>query len=194
MVTSVFSLHASVVADLSEKLSLADQIASRLGRRYTWIDGEDLRAYAFLGVTLAVPLFDAGRGLTFLQFAARKGQYLAIDEMRKDGLIRRADSAIPPVRPLGDYDCSRRLPRGRYVPSDGSGEEEFRLIEARDFCQQMLKTLRPVERRLVLMYYVDGLKFGEIAEVLGVSESAICLRHKAIMDRLQRLVAASGIC
>lgn len=194
MVTSGLSRTAPVVAGLStETLFLADQIAIRLKRRYNWIDEGDLRSYAYLGVMLAAQLFDVRRGLTLVQFAARKGLYLAIDEMRKDGIVRRSDSTVPRIQSLGSRDYSHRLPRGRYSPSDGSGERELERIEERDFCQRMIMSLQPPQRRLLLMYYTDGMTFGEIAGILGISESAVCLRHKAILVRLKQMAASADI-
>ena len=63
----------------------------------------------------------------------------------------------------------------------------------REPCTVLLTGLGDSDRRLMLMYYADGMTFREVAEVFGVSESAVCLRHKAILGRLRKIAASRGL-
>lgn len=157
-------------------MSLAENIARRLHRRYHWVDLEDLNSYAFLGVTLAARTFDPKRGVPFERFACTKAMYLAIDEMRKDGVLRRADA----VHHGGDA-----VLQEADMP-DPAADRAAELLEVREFCEQLFRRLDPDGRHLLEMVYAEKLTYREISRVLGVSESAVCLRHKALLEKLRR--------
>jgi len=169
--------------DVEERLVIARQVAARLTRRYRWLDRDDLNSYAYLGVRMAERHYDPSRGIAFAQFASFKGQYLAVDEMRKDGLLRRAGDPRPSV---STGPVAEDLP-------DASSDQSRHQLEARELCVSLLKSLEGDDRRLMLMYYADEMTFREIASVLGISESAVCLRHKSILGKLQRLAASQGL-
>jgi RNA polymerase sigma factor (sigma-70 family) len=177
------SQNNGVGADLvSRHLSLAGGIASRLHRWYSWVGLDDLKSYAYLGLTLAARTYCSRRGTSFADFASRKAMFLAIDEMRKDGVIRRRRAkATPTTTSL----------TGR-IADPGAGEAYERL-ERRDTCAALLGKLRAEDRQLLIMYYGQELTFKEIAKVFEISESAVCLRHKALLGRLRKLAAAGGM-
>lgn len=157
-------------------LPLAENIAKRLYRRYRWVEPDDLGSYAYLGVTLAARTFDPKRGIPFERFACTKAMYLAIDEMRKDGVLRRADA----LRHSQDTSFQEvEMP-------DPAADRASELLEAREFCQEMFHCLDKPGQQLLAMVYADKLTYREISDVLGVSESAVCLRHKAILEKLRR--------
>ncbi len=166
-----------------DRLRIARLVAARLTRRYRWVDRDDLDSYAYLGVRLAERHYDPLRGIDFAKFASFKGQYLAIDEMRKDGLLRRMGDSRPGI---SNGPVAEDLP-------DASSDQSCHRLEARELCASLLKSLEGDDRRLMLMYYTDEMTFREIASVMGISESAVCLRHKSILGKLQRLVASQGL-
>jgi RNA polymerase sigma factor (sigma-70 family) len=157
-------------------LPLAENIARRLYRRYRWVDPEDLGGYAYLGVTLAARTFDPKRGVPFERFACTKAMYLAIDEMRKDGVLRRADAA---------HHSQDTTVQEVEMP-DPAADRAAELMEAREFCEQMFHRLDQAGQELLTMVYAEKLTYREISQVLGISESAICLRHKALLEKLRR--------
>ncbi|MBN1553373.1 MAG: sigma-70 family RNA polymerase sigma factor [Phycisphaerae bacterium] len=157
-------------------LPLAENIARRLHRRYRWVDIEDLSSYAYLGVTLAARSFDPERGVPFERFACTKAMYLAIDEMRKDGILRRADAT---------HHSQDSSIQETDMP-DPAADRAAELMEAREFCEEMFHRLDQDGRELLGMVYAEKLTYREISRVLGVSESAVCLRHKALLEKLRR--------
>ncbi|MBN1942373.1 MAG: sigma-70 family RNA polymerase sigma factor [Phycisphaerae bacterium] len=174
---------------LNDNMPIARQIASRLKRRYTWVSMEDLYSYSLLGLTMSANAFDPARGVPFPNFASQKGMFWAIDQMRKDGVLRRRSSAsMPRVLPfseasgLVDHDET-------WTPDvqDRHAEKEHRQLEARDLCTALLRQLRNQDRQLLIMYYSKHMTFREIAKVFEISESSVCLRHKALIRRLRRL-------
>ncbi len=162
-----------------ENLPLANRIASRLHRWYSWVALDDLRSYAYLGLALAERNYESDRGVPFAQFAWRKGMFLAIDEMRKDGVLTRRRTTPGPT--------FTALTPELLDPGACDRQDE---MERRDLCSSLLGKLRQQDRHLLTMYYGDQLTFREIAKVFKISESAVCLRHKALLKRLRKLASA----
>lgn len=162
-----------------DNLPLANRIASRLHRWYSWVAIEDLRSYAYLGLALAEQNYESDRGVPFTQFAWRKGMFLAIDEMRKDGVLSRRRATLGPTFST----LTTELP-------DPAARDRQDAMERRDLCVSLLRKLRQQDRHLLTMYYADQFTFKEIAKVFRISESAVCLRHKALIKRLRKLARA----
>lgn len=178
------SKQAVVAAEELARKSLAmvGPIASRLHRWYGWVGKDDLGSYAYLGLVKAARVYEAGRGIPFERFAFRKAMYAAIDEMRKDGVLkRRRDTPGPSVVAL-----SPDIP-------DPSGPEALAGVERRDTCEMLLGRLCQKDRQLLMMRYADQMTFQQIADVFDISESAVCLRHKALIERLRMLSRMASI-
>ena len=129
---------------------------------------------ASLGLAMAARSYEANRGIPFARFALCKGWFLAVDQMRKDGILHRhREKPAPGTVPLTRATESPRA------------DSESRTIEARDLCATLLGKLKPLDRRLLTLYYADHLTFREISDVLQVSESSVCFRHKALVTKLR---------
>lgn len=164
---------------------LARQVAARMKRRYSWVNMDDLYSYSLLGLTKSANAYDPTKGVPFPNFASQKAMFWAIDEMRKDGILKRRSAKAGPTfismnEPIGSDQMSLELPDGR----GGEAEEK---IEARDLCGALLERLGEEDRQLLVMYYAEHMTFKEIAAVFEISESSVCLRHKALLKRLRRL-------
>jgi len=181
---AIESGQAALAAEELARRSFAmvGPIAWRLHRRYGWVDMDDLGSYAYLGLVKAAKIYEKSKGIPFERFASRKAMYVAIDEMRKDGVLKR-----------------RRVTPGPSVVmltaeiEDPSGPKALASLERRDICKTLLSGLVRKDRRLLLMYYADQMTFRQIAEVFAVSESAICLRHKLLIERLRRAARLASI-
>lgn len=160
---------------VQQNMSLVQNIAHRLSRRYSWVGMDDLNSYAYLGLTQAAKIYDSSRGVPFEPFACRKAMYLAIDQMRKDGILRRADST-----------CRHREASALELElPDPAADRARELLEAREFCAELFKRLDESAQKLLTMVYAEKLTYREIAKVLDISESAVCLRHKAVIQKLR---------
>ncbi|MDP6545899.1 MAG: sigma-70 family RNA polymerase sigma factor [Phycisphaerae bacterium] len=178
------SKQAVVAAEeLARKsLGMVGRIASRLHRCYGWVDLDDLGSYAYLGLVKAARIYEKGRGVPFERFAFRKAMYVAIDEMRRDGVLKRRRANPGPSFVALSPD----------IP-DPSGSKGLAELERRDLCQTLLGRLRRKERQLLLMHYAEQMTFKQIGDVFDISESAVCLRHKALIKRLRRGVRLASI-
>jgi len=181
--------YSPVSVLVQKNIGVVEGIVSRLKRRYAWVAGEDLHSYAFLGLMQAASLFQADRGVPFVRFAAKKGMFLALDQMRKDGVVRRRDAKPRPRHVSLSWWTSAGSPvSGDLV--DRRADICRRRIERRELCQLLLNGLSDTDRQLLIMYYHEQMTFREVAEVLGTSAPAICQRHKTIIRRLRRLAAS----
>jgi len=179
---------------LNDNFTIAHQIASRLKRRYSWVAMDDLYSYALLGLTMSANAYDSTRGVPFPNFASQKGMFWAIDEMRKDGVLRRRSSSnMPRVLPFSE--AIGRSVAESWTPDirDSHADDDRRQLEARDLCMVLLSHLRGRDRNLLVMYYADHMTFKEIAKVFSISESSVCLRHKALIRRLRRLATVMRV-
>jgi RNA polymerase sigma factor (sigma-70 family) len=195
MSTSTSKRHKQEVKSrVQDHMTIARQIASRLKRRYTWVAMDDLYSYALLGLTMSADAFDETRGVPFPNYASQKGMFWAIDEMRKDGLLRRRSSVnMPRVLPFTEATGSAGDEGWTPDIHDTSSEIDRRQMEARDLCVAMLGQLRQQDRQLLTMYYSEHMTFREIANVFGISESSVCLRHKALIQRLRRMATSMQV-
>jgi len=173
-----------VAADelVRKSLSMVPAIAFRLHRCYRWVGADDLGSYAYLGLVEAARIYQADRGVPFEKFAFRKAMYAAIDEMRKDGVLKRRRATPGP----SVVTLSSDIP-------DRSAPKMLASVERRDMCEMLLGRLRQKDRQLLMMYYTDQMTFKQIAEVFNISESAVCLRHKALIERLRMLSRIASI-
>ena len=160
----------------SKHLPMVTRIAARLHRWYEWVAMDDLESYAYLGLAMAAKKFQPDRGVPFENFASRKAMYLAIDEMRKAGILKRRSATPGPSIGM----LNPEIP-------DPLGPKAFASLERRDMCESLLKKLKDGDRKLLMMYYADQMTFVQIGQVLGLSESGARLRHKAVMKRLRRM-------
>ena len=178
----------------SEHIGIGRQIASRLKRRYTWVPMEDLYSYALLGLTQSANAYDPSRGVPFPNYASQKGMFWAIDEMRKDGILRRRSSANMP-RVLAFSDAMNSNADEGWTPDiqDTKADHDINLMEVRDLSRILLKRLEEPDRDLLMMYYTEHMTFREIAKILKISESSVCLRHKALIKRLRRSVVSMKV-
>ena len=168
----------------ADHLGLIRLISYRLKRRFPWIDSEDLFSYSALGVAQAASLWQGGQGGTFGAYASVKGMFLAIDQMRKDRLIRRSGSPRWREIPMayGGQEDDHHVPES----ADARGSEGLEMLEKRDLLERLMRDLPQRDRHLLELRFADELTFAEIGKVLGVSESAACLRNSTLLKTLKR--------
>ncbi len=72
------------------------------------------------------------------------------------------------------------------VAGDGAADQTVYEKELRDVLTAAIDELKPKEKQVISLYYYEKLKFGEIAKVLGVTESRVCQIHSKAMLLLKR--------
>ena len=183
MVTQGSKRVVAAVEELTKRsLKMIGPIASRLHRSYGWVGMDDLGGYAYLGLAKAARVYQVDRGVPFERFAFRKAVYAAIDEMRKDGVLKRRRTTPRPSVVALDTEIA-----------DPSGAQGLARVERRDTCESLLGRLSAKNRQLLMLYYAEQMTFKQIADVFDISESAVCLRHKTLIERLRRLSRSASI-
>jgi RNA polymerase sigma factor (sigma-70 family) len=149
---------------------------------------EDLYSYSLLGLTMSANAYDPTKGVPFANFASQKAMFWAIDEMRKDGILKRRGAKAGPSFVSINEPVSGNDQITFEVPDGRAGDAQDKL-EARDLCSTLLNQLRSQDRQLLIMYYGQHLTFKEIAHVFDISESSVCLRHKALIKKLRKMAS-----
>jgi RNA polymerase sigma factor (sigma-70 family) len=121
----------------------------------------------------AMTRFDAGQGVEFRAFAARRIRGAMIDGLRRDGARRRGESLLE----ADEVDDAAW--RGGTSPDD-----PFAVLQRADSRTHLIAALgrlSPVEYRVLALHFYDDLNNREIAAVLSLSEGyASRLRARAL--------------
>lgn len=72
------------------------------------------------------------------------------------------------------------------IIGDGAADQSVYEKELREVLTAAIDELKPKEKQVISLYYYEKLKFGEIAKVLGVTESRVCQIHSKAMLLLKR--------
>ena len=67
-----------------------------------------------------------------------------------------------------------------------AADQEMYEKELKEVLTAAINELKPREKQVISLYYYERLKFGDIANVLGVSESRVCQIHSKAMLLLKR--------
>lgn len=77
--------------------------------------------------------------------------------------------------------------------ADDTGESEAEaqliLLEKKSQLAQAIDSLKDKERTVITLYYYEKLKYSEIAQVLGISESRVCQIHTKAVDKLREKIS-----
>ena len=122
----------------------------------------------------------------FSTFVYRVASNAALNRRRTLGRNRARLQKLQTRQAAGDD-----LPQGPRDPEDATGG-----VELSAAVREALETLKPALRMPVLLYDIEGLAYGEIAEVLGVAEGTVKSRihraRQALRQQLAPLVKESN--
>jgi RNA polymerase sigma-70 factor (ECF subfamily) len=93
--------------------------------------------------------------------------------------------------PVGDVDAPRDHPAPENVATNPAAA--FEHTERRSAVRRALSALPREQREVLLLKEYEGLKFREIADVLGVAESTVKSRMYAGLDAMRMSLAGLGI-
>ena len=102
--------------------------------------------------------------------------------------IRRRTHRAAPV--LTDDTILDEQPDELAVDPSSAADSSFRLVQARD----MLRTLPENLRSVFVLYEVNGLRYREIAEVLGIPVNSVKVYLLRARERLSNLVTQEEPC
>jgi RNA polymerase sigma-70 factor (ECF subfamily) len=76
----------------------------------------------------------------------------------------------------------------RLAASGTSPSQRLLRDELRQRLREALTRLAPNDREVLVMYYLEGLTFAEVADVLGITEGAAKVRHFRALERIRKLM------
>jgi RNA polymerase sigma factor FliA len=149
---------------------------STLARRESF---EDLMQVGRMACWMCLRRFDPNTGNQFWTFAFRRVRGAMVDHVRRCGLVPRLAYGRGHELPrLCNFERQSQHPRFKETFAVDSESELFVASAA-------LKVLVPSERRMLARYFVDGLKWSEIASEMGVSESWVSLTLKRCLATIR---------
>ena len=80
------------------------------------------------------------------------------------------------------------------VIADRRTESPLECLNRRDVIEVLTRNLSQKEKRIVIMYYYEGLTMKEIGRILDLTESRVCQIHSNVIARLkERVIRRQGI-
>jgi len=150
------------------------------------VDIEDLISAGYLGLVKAALKFDRSKGTTFTTYANIRIRGEIQDYLRGQSIIsRRAREngmeeikLVPFEAPLDD---DERVKDTLVDPRPEPGAA----FDLADSCNHIFENLRPRERRIFEMLYLDGLNIEQTGAIIGVSDSRIHQIKSRAIHRLR---------
>lgn len=168
-------------------------ITKKIHKRFYWVPWHELESYARSGLVLAAIKYDPKKQKnvkTFKAYVLRYGVYMAIDEMRADGVILRK----------GKKEKTKRTRKTNWTTdiclvdefygdneADYYGQKCFERVDVKDFCKEIICRLDLQDKRLIKMFLFEHMTMKKIADIESVSESAISLRYKVLRKKMKKI-------
>ncbi|MDO7867355.1 sigma-70 family RNA polymerase sigma factor [Nocardioides jiangxiensis] len=164
-----------------EHLPLVDRCARRF---HGWGEPhDDLVQAGRLALLLAARRYDAARGVPFAAYAAPTVLGGMRHHLRDRGALVRTPRGADPLR--FDQLDDEASPDG----TDPAYEE----AELRMLLQPQLARLRPLERDVVALRFLDTLTQDEVAGRLGISQAQVSRVQARALTRLRRRLGAPAV-
>jgi RNA polymerase sigma-70 factor, ECF subfamily len=108
-----------------------------------------------------------------------------IDTRRRS--VNRERAALLPLPDQSAFDLARRLVSSGTSPSGFAIREELQMR-----VRATLRRLAPRDSEILVLRYLEMLTSAEIAEVLGITEGAVNVRHFRALERFRGLLDDEG--
>lgn len=134
------------------------------------------------------------RGANVLQFLAWLKVVLITtinQTIRFTTAKKRHPGVIAPLPGGGDRDSQPQL---QPADSQTSPSEAARRKEMHELLWEALEQLPDVEREILSLRYIEGWKWSEIGEKVGLTPAQVQSRHRAALDKLEKILGTGGVC
>ncbi len=146
--------------------------------RLSEMEVEDITQTVFLNLTTALKNFDAQHSLS--GFICLVAQRVLVDEMRKSGAAKRTGQ----MSSIKDHDTGENDTENIEAPQEPPDVLIERFEQAL-LLRTALEQLDSSCRDLLKLRYFNGLSFGEIAVMLGITENALNVRASRCLAKLR---------
>lgn len=159
-------------------VSLADKLAGKRKRTLPkFVDIEELRSAAYMGLVEAAGRYDAAFGVLFSTFAYRRIMGAMQDHLRAQGFVKEGERSpfLSLDSPIGEDGVS--LKDTVEARSESNVGEAFEAVTVK---------LDPQAKAVLWDYFIDEHSMKEVGEKFGVSESRISQLVKSYKDRIRQ--------
>lgn len=162
-------------------MPLAESIAGEYRHRLRfYYEFDEPLSLTSESITRCVDLFDPEMGFQFEAFAGQSARYGVVNEIRRQ--LGRDGKKNLDATPISVLEQNERECRALTV---------FPTENQTDNISDLIRGLTKHERIVVLLHYVEGLSFRQIAKSIGVSNSRVSQIHKSAIGFLKRKHGAS---
>lgn len=176
-------------------LAFARAVAGRaLDPRCRGADREDLVAWGVVGLVQAAQRYREEKGATFAAYAARRVRGQVLDALRaRDPLTRTARRAYREAREVqADLPPPYLEIPLEHCPAPAAPATAAPTRDPRwPHVARELRSLPPLERRVLVLSYGRGLTLKEIGRRVGLSESGACRVRARALRRLRSRCSAA---
>jgi RNA polymerase sigma-70 factor (ECF subfamily) len=168
---------------------LRRMVAIRLDRRLAArIDASDIVQEAMRDAFERLPEYFANPQIAFYPWLRRIAWDRLMDVYRQH-IAAEKRSVLKERGWIPDLskDSVVELAQSLVTNSQNPGQKALR-AEMEDRMLQALLELKPQDREILVLRYMEQLDVAEIASVLGISQTAVTSRHLRALQRLRRLV------
>ncbi len=130
-----------------------------------FVDVEDLKSAAYLGLVEAASRFDPRKGVAFSTFAYPRIFGAIHDYLREQGWIRKGD-----LTPVISLDCSIKDKDGCYLKDTIESKNENDTEE----CFEVISVnLDDYSKNILRYYFIEDYSMKEVGDKIGLSESRV---------------------
>jgi RNA polymerase sigma-70 factor (ECF subfamily) len=166
-------------------LRLDDRLAAR-------VDASDVVQEALADAARKLAHYARDRPLPFYPWLHR----LAAERLAAAHRRHRRSKARSVAREEADTfawpDSSAQMMVNSLVAHDTTPSHALLREEQRLRVHAALQELRPIDREILMMHYLEELSFPEIAAILDIGEGAAKMRHLRALQRIRALMASDG--
>lgn len=165
-----------------EHFGLVYSIVRKLRRQIPFYIGrEDLLSSGMLGLVEAWRAYDDTKDTHFSTYAYKRIQGSILDFLKKTDLRYSRSYRNMRETPLACFD--------RQYADHGDPCIYAIIDETREMILDMIDRLPDRERRVITLYYYEGLRFTEIAWILGLSKASITATHQKALSLLRNSIS-----
>jgi RNA polymerase sigma-70 factor (ECF subfamily) len=168
---------------------LRRMVAVRLDRRLApLVDPSDVVQEALADASLKLDDFLRDRPLPFYPWLRRLAWERIIHFHRRHLRTQKRAVTREERLDLRLPDESAMQLADRLVASGTTPSQRLLRDEEGRRLREVLDRLRPIDREVLVMCYLEELDFGEIAAALGISENAAKVRHFRALERVRKVL------
>lgn len=168
---------------VEEHLGLANMVAHKYCN--TGIEYEELQGTAYLGLVKASQSYDDTRGVKFTTYASHVIHNEILMYLRK---ARRQRGVQSYDTQIADQDGAKL----RVLDMLPDYENGYELVEDHITAAQILSTMDPQERKIIMQYYIYGKRQGILAKQYGCSQPVLSRRIRKIRAKIQQRARVEG--